>query len=184
MANLNEQFGEFLKANAVATPPSYDKSLHQLVAKDLKRVRTNLIGRALGLHVIAAAATLVFCPQFGLGPLGGLSGVFGFFMEQGPMICALFCGAFYMGVTGLTLGVGLSKPGLLMLAQHPAKYLSALSVASMLALMSVDTALNGSWPSFDGEFLLFWFLGAILCSTFGFQAVARIRARPWHIAMN
>lgn len=50
---------------------------------------------------LGALVTLLFCPQFGIGPLGGGHGITHWVMSLGPWVCGAFCGAVFLGAGAL-----------------------------------------------------------------------------------
>ena len=54
--------------------------------------------RFLVLHVLSACTTLLVCPQFGIGPIGGGHGLSSWVMHYGSFACGAFCGALFYGV--------------------------------------------------------------------------------------
>lgn len=59
------------------------------------------LGRFFLVQSIAAAATLLICPQFGIGPLGGGHGISAWVMQYGSVACGAFCGSIFFGFATL-----------------------------------------------------------------------------------
>ena len=53
------------------------------------------------LQLLGAAATLLVCPQFGFGPLGGGHGISGWGRQYGNLACGAFCGLVFFGFSTL-----------------------------------------------------------------------------------
>lgn len=47
--------------------------------------------------LVGAVITLLVCPQFGVGPLGGGHGIAHWAMAYGAFACGAFCSAFFVG---------------------------------------------------------------------------------------
>ncbi len=57
--------------------------------------------RFMVLQILSAAATLLVCPQFGIGPLGGGHGISQWVMAYGDLVCGAYCGMIFFGFSTL-----------------------------------------------------------------------------------
>jgi hypothetical protein len=93
-------------------------------------------------QLVAAAATLSVCPQFGVGPITGGHGLGHVFMRFGEVGCAIFCGIFFLA-TGTALASLMMRPGQRReVFNYRFRILGAVSVMSFLFLMGAGKTLE------------------------------------------
>lgn len=90
---MKDDFSDFILGDEAVPRTTYDKTLNYLLVhvnpmKTLfKFYLTNLMGALL---------TLIVCPQYGFGPIGGEWGIFNYVMNFDPIWCGVFCASFFM----------------------------------------------------------------------------------------
>jgi hypothetical protein len=94
-------FKALSQAEPIEPPALIHERLRTQVVADLNPRMARIVGKVGLIHFLAAGFSLVFCPQFGVGPLGGEFGVLDFFMKGGWPLCALGCGVLFMSGTGV-----------------------------------------------------------------------------------
>lgn len=101
--SISRELSEFLALDTGSEvrerPPA---ALMDQVRGDLSPGFLHIAARLGGIHAFSGSISLLVCPQFGVGPLGGGDGLMGFFMKFGDLACAVGCGSFFMGLTALT----------------------------------------------------------------------------------
>jgi hypothetical protein len=130
--------------------------LLQQIRRDLSPKPYQIGLRLAAIHAIAGGATLLVCPQFGVGPWGGGHGLMGFFMQWGDLACALGCGAFFASLTAIATLFFLSRDELRILKSQGWAYYSGLMALSVGVLMLLG---DGAQPSLD--YIIPWFFAAV-----------------------
>lgn len=98
----NEEFQQFLQTEEVNVPLSLKSSVLEEVKEALNPSPLLVFRQLLFVHLFAGSVTLVFCPQFGIGPFGGMDGLMSVVMQYGTWACALYCGSIFMALTAIT----------------------------------------------------------------------------------
>ena len=160
---MNKDFNDFLESKNKV--PS---NLDQMVVSNMKeKMRVKPLHFSLkffSIYFFSGALTLSICPQFGVGPIFMEGhGIAHHFMMIHPIVCAVFCGAFFS-----VLGASLSYY-LLNIAEH--KYIKprlsivvSLNVLSWFVIFGLMNHFKFSGYFYQLEYILFWFLSAILIS--------------------
>lgn len=104
---IRDEFSEFLTTTEVSPPPALSRAIRQRVTNDLAPPPLRVFFKTLSVFTGASAATLLVCPQFGVGPLGGGDGLMGWFMLAGHLGCAALCGTWFMGIAATLALLGL-----------------------------------------------------------------------------
>jgi hypothetical protein len=157
----------FLEAEAVEPPPEVSKKLLARVEQDLNPspwtvfVKLSLIGSLAGL------ATLLICPQLGLGKS---IGVMAYFMKLGPIFCRAACGAFFMSVAILSSVLLLRPEELRVLHRTAFLQVSVFSLCTLAGLVCLG-------PEVLTMSTLLWILGGIVggLATFELGYVLRLK---------
>ena len=155
--SITQDLSEFL-----ALPQSDERherppvELMNRVRRDLAPGFGHIAGRLAGIHAIAGSISLLVCPQFGVGPLGGGDGLMGFFMQFGELACAVGCGSFFMGMTALASQWILNPDEKRALRAQGWLQYPWLAAASWGLLMLIG---EGSLAS--AEYLFSWLLAAV-----------------------
>jgi hypothetical protein len=131
------------------------------VRSDLHPSFFRMAARLGAIHLVAGSSTLLVCPQFGVGPLGGGEGLMGVFMRFGEWACALGCGGFFASMTALAAWVFLSRDERRVLRAQGALHYSWIMVASVGLFMLVGEA-----RSSELSYIALWLLGALAVGIF------------------
>jgi len=134
------EFHEFLQSQDRTPPGAIRDRLHAVVARDLNPGLARVGSKVFGLHLVAALLSLAICPQFGLGPFGGESGLMSFLMSWGWAACAAGCGAVFMIGTGLLSAFVLNCDEKRVLAGSSGWVFTSLAAASWAVFMMVGGA--------------------------------------------
>lgn len=167
---IRDEFKEFLKGDEVPSK-KLDAQLLQTMRGILKPDISQVWPKFVVAQLVAALITLTVCPQFGVGPLGGGHGLVGhLFMSFGEVICAAFCGAFFLASGTLAAVLVLRKGERREVFNYRFRILGAVSVMSFLMLMTIGTSLELPmlYSSSPIEFSM-WLGGAFFASLFVLQ---------------
>lgn len=175
MSNWNDDFKEFLETPAEKPAAPARASLFQTVRQDLNPSSFHVFLKILTLHLFAGSLTLLVCPQFGVGPLGGGHGLMHYFMQLGNAVCALFCGAFFFIGTALLSFLFLRPEDLKIARRHQLGQFTLLAVLSVAALMW-GGSFRAQPLAFDWTFTLLWLASGIVVSQLLFLVGARVRS--------
>lgn len=132
---MAREFAQFLKASEVNPPAHSLDPLLAHVRSDLNPATGKVMAQLAAIHVVVGGLTLIFCPQLGVGPLGGGHGLMSLFMSFGPIGCAWACGLLFLGashaVAALLLGRAELRKAIAM-GWVPVSCLAALSLAVLI----------------------------------------------------
>lgn len=162
---LKSEFEAFSKDPGVVPPAGVSARVRLKIEADLNPDLKRVFLESLGLHAVSGAVTLLFCPQFGIGPLGGGRGLMGFIESYGHAVCGLFCGAFFMSLTAFLAPFWLSSPVRTALSRNALAMASLLTLGSLFALLLLAFMVRGEIAHVHPEFLLAW-VGAALLSAY------------------
>jgi len=169
---LRSEFEDFSANSGVAPPSGVSARVKLKIDADLNPDLKRVLLESLGLQAVSGAVTLLFCPQFGIGPLGGGRGLMGFVESYGHAVCGLFCGAFFMSLTVILAPFWLGSPVRRVLSRNALAMAGLLVLSSLFALLLLTLMVRGEIPHLHPEFLLAW-VGAALLSAY----VGMIRPR-------
>lgn len=168
---LKSEFVEFNTDPGSIPPVALALKVKRDIAQRLEPSPSTAVLRGLGLHGVAGSVTLLFCPQFGIGPLGGGQGLMGFVEAYGHWACGLFCGAFFMSLTVILSPLLLERPVRRVLARHPLAMAGLWTFSSLFGLLMVALMVQGEvphlHPHLHGEFLFAWIAAASLIAYSG-----------------
>lgn len=149
-----DEFQEFAATPSQFPPPVLSESLFQQVCSDLNPPLFRVFSKLAAIHVAAGTLTLLFCPQFGVSPLGN-SGLMPFLMQFGEPVCMVGCGALFMATSAFFAALLLSVEEVRKLRSREFVWLPVLSLFSL-----------GGFVCLGGNVVLslgmVWFLGSIL----------------------
>lgn len=174
--DVEKDFREFQQATPLEVPSGLEQRILQTVRRDLNVVLWKFFTKLALVQVLAGGATLLVCPQFGLGPLGGGAGIMHIVMQYGTVACALFCGSIFLGSSAIG--------SLFVFGWGERQYLykgrfwifGVLGVASVCALMLASAVNFRSlhvWHHL--EFALIWAVGGAVLAQLLFQIGHKIR---------
>lgn len=162
---MKSEFETFSKDPGVVPPAGISARVRLKIEADLNPAPKHMLIQSLGLHAVSGALTLLLCPQFGIGPLGGGKGLMGFVESYGHVFCGLFCGAFFMSLTAFLAPFWLSSPVRTALSRNALAMASLLTLGSLFALLLLALMVRGEIAHVHPEFLLAW-VGAALLSAY------------------
>ena len=120
------------------------------------------LSRFFVLQLLSAAATLLVCPQFGIGTLGGGHGISGWVMQYGNFACGAFCGAvFYGAATVMSLTV-MRREEAFWLRRNQSYVLSSVFLLIFGVLMVIKWSLGSSSLHENFSYYVAWIMMGIL----------------------
>lgn len=151
---LEHEYQAFKKATLVAPPASVSEQIKSKVHADLNPSPWLIFAKAALIHAFIGTLSLLFCPQFGISPLGN-HGLFMIYMNLGPHLCMMACGATFVAASSLAMGIFLNPEELRVLRK------TELLQFSVLGLLSI-----GVFHFMGAEIVLgfsaLWLVGMIL----------------------
>lgn len=93
-----KEFQEFMAVEVAEPPRQLSQQIVSRIHSELNPSPVKVFLKLSLVHALVGAVTLLFCPQFGIGFLGGM-GLMGIFMKWGVEACTLSCGAVFMSVS-------------------------------------------------------------------------------------
>lgn len=158
----------------ISPPQHLSERVLQQVHRDLKVNTPWLMLKLLFLHSLVGAVTLIFCPQFTIGPVGeGITTTLYALGRIHPMLCAAFCGTVFLGSTALILALALRSSELVVVKRRSWWIYSLLAAVSLVFFM-----LAGSVGGSHGfTFVVTWFFAAIVSAWIIFQLGAWVRTK-------
>lgn len=159
---LREDFLEFMSFTDVAPSEQSRQTVFQNVSRLLSPTFLHVFKKLGVIQIFSGSVTLLFCPQFGIGPLGGGHGLMHTFMQMGPVFCALACGSLFLGTCAVVAPFFLTREERKLAARTGLWQFGLLGVASMALLMLVSTISTGSLDAHTLETAAFWLIGGTL----------------------
>jgi hypothetical protein len=89
-----KDFIEFIESDAEVSPELTRRVQEEIRLSFRKK---EILKKFVGFYFLGAAISLCFCPQFGLGLVGG-HGISHFFRQMGDWVCAAFCGSLLLSL--------------------------------------------------------------------------------------
>jgi hypothetical protein len=163
-----QDFLDFRDGPELIPPPTLSNAVKISIESSMLPGPGRLARSWLGVHFVAGALTLLVCPQFGIGPIGGGKGLMGFMEAFGHTACGLFCGAFFMSLTAIVAPISLQKPVLRALSMHAFGWALFVTLSSLLALLFVAVMIGREAAThLRIDFLASWIGAALLMSYIG-----------------
>lgn len=172
----NQEFENFLTADPVSPPQALSESILKSVRNDLAISPGYLFAKLFLIHLVVGGLTLMFCPQFGIGPLGGSHGMAHWTMHWGPKVCAMICGAVFLGGSALVASLLLAKPELAALRRHLFAYygmMVSLSGGGLLIASKIFST-TSHFPE-SAAFLGIWAGAAVISASLLTSLIAAAR---------
>lgn len=154
---LREEFREFATLDRVEVPKGFSEKILDHVRTSLNPSGASVFLKLTLIHFLVGAATLSFCPQFGVS-LTSSMGLMHYLMQFGESVCMLGCGAVFMGSSLLVASLALRPEEVKVLRRNRVLQILSLAALSIGALIGVGGEVVIS-------FGLIWVLGAILGGT-------------------
>lgn len=161
--NEEKEFLEFM-TNEKSPSLNLREKVATMVQEELKIFKRHSFAKFICFQSIAALLTLLACPQFGIGPLGGGHGISHAFVSYGQWACAAFCGVFFMGVSSFLGHALLNKGEKAFIYKHQLWLLALLASIWMMLLMFVGKLFSLPMMFETAEFNSIWWLSAVLSS--------------------
>jgi hypothetical protein len=148
-----KDFQEFMSVEGEEPPRNLSNQILSKIHGSLNPSQIKVFSKLLLIHLIVGTITLLFCPQFGLSPLGSM-GLMGLLMKFGDYVCMLGCGAVFLGGTSLTAALILRPEEIRVLRDHRILQLSVLCLvsAAVFFILGYSIQLN---------LTLTWLIGAL-----------------------
>jgi|JI10StandDraft_1071094.scaffolds.fasta_scaffold186073_4 hypothetical protein len=163
----NDEFKEFVLAQEMHPDLSVTGKIHQVVRSELNPSWQKVSFKALMVHLLVGASLLSVCPQFGIGGFHGLEVVL---MRFGHHVCTFICGAIFLGVSAMVIGLALQPEEMRVLRTlhwFPLLFLSLISLG-IFHLLGANLFMSIS---------LVWIVGALLGSFVGLQSGWNLQLR-------
>lgn len=173
------EFEQFMNADQSMLPrPELSQGICQTVHRELSPSFLSVLKKLALIQLFSGSATLLFCPQFGIGPLGGGNGILGFVEPYGPLICGAFCGAFFLIFSAIISVLVFSRPDRKKLAGNSLLAFTSISLFSFI-LLSLISLMVSHHPhhTVDLSFVTMWFVSGVLMGSLAFHATSGILAR-------
>lgn len=170
-----EEFQDFLSTPEVLPSANVSNHIIQRIRAELNPSFLGVFAKLCLVHLITGGLTLLVCPQFGIGPLGGGHGLLGFFMHHGTWLCAMTCGAVFLGTTAILSALTLKQEELKVVQRTQLWQFSLLAALSISLLMLVGNLAQIDVPHLTPEYVTLWLLAAILGSQIFYQASYKVR---------
>jgi hypothetical protein len=172
----NSEFQEFMVSDGkgVVVPERLNQAVPRQIHRRVRREGWLAITRFAAVHFLSAFATLLVCPQFGLGPVAGFD-ISVHLMAIGPWACAIFCACVFFGVGVIISGWLLSMTDLRRLAtMQVGIFVSYVAVVGgLLTFLGREKGLHVGF--YEAEFIVIWSLAGILCLWLGFRFMMKSR---------
>ncbi len=154
-------FEKFMQSESKPVPVTISKHLLQVVKKSLHPSAALVFRKLMGVHLISGFLTLLVCPQYGIGPLGGGDGIMHFVMGYGYTACALFCGSIFLGTSALLAQFFLRREELRVIYRAGIWQFAVLGVGSVALMMVIKGLRLGEIPAFDPYYFGVWLGGGV-----------------------
>lgn len=156
-----EDFKAFMTSE-VEPSSKLNHEILRYVERDLSTLPWYTFAKALGVHWIAGALTLLVCPQFGWNPFETSPHLPHIFMQYGMWACGLFCGTIFMALGSILTLIMLPLDQRHYIEKHGFRYALVISSFSIAALMLLGRGSSGFDIYMTESFISFWLVGAIL----------------------
>ncbi len=176
---MNSEFKDFLNSPTKEVPDTIKTSLTNRILTEIKIDNTPILqifAKYFVVNLGAGSLTLLVCPQFGIGPLGGGHGIAHHFMQFGMWACGLFCASvFFISSHMLSLAL-LHRRELRRIYNFKISIPLAIAL-SLLILMSTGYTINFDPMFFRFDFIVGWILAAVMLTYVAFEARFRLLIR-------
>ena len=161
----NNEFLKFINSKDSLPSSELDNKVRTQISNSLAITLSKVVRKLSLVHFASAILTLSFCPQFGIGPIGGGEGITSLVLQYGQLVCGLFCGAIFMGTTALISLFVFNKAEVTVLYKNSFWLFPLIAVLSVVVLMLFGHTLGEhSMHSGSINFILPWILSGALIS--------------------
>lgn len=162
---IDREFEAYLSAEPSRPEPTLSAAALEPIRRELALRPAHLLAKLFLIHLVVGSLSLVFCPQFGIGPFGGGDGLTHWVMRWGGSVCALLCGAIFLGSSGLVASLLLHSWELRALRRHLLGYYSAMAgISAGLLLLLGSLFQSSAHHPLSAPFLATWLAAAILAA--------------------
>jgi len=155
-----KEFGEFLECDELTPSASLTRTVSGTIVGYLNPSPYRVFRKLLLITALAGPATLLVCPQMGLGP--DHSPLMHLFMQFGPTACHAACAAFFSLVC-LTIASFILRPEELRVASSNTLLFAAATAAVSLVVFLCAT------PLLVSTIVVVWFFGAVVGGATGIR---------------
>jgi len=160
-----KDFHEFLDAPEAEPSRAVSDRILETVSKDLNPSASMVFLKLLGITAASGVLSLTICPQSGLGQ--GI-GLMRFFMQLGPHVCSIACGAIFISI-GIILSFFLLRPEeLRVLRRTRFLQLTVLAMTSLLGFICAGAQVLVTIAAF-------WLFGAMVGGLLTLEVSYRIK---------
>lgn len=152
--NWESEFKQFLEADTNPVPAALSENVLAAVKTQLHPTFWQVLAKLAVIQAVAGAASLAFCPQFGISFTGN-HGLMHYLMQYGENVCMVGCGALFTGLSLLVASLALRPEEVRTLRKH-----RLLQVTTIAALSLAAFACSGA--EIIAGYGLVWTLGAIV----------------------
>jgi hypothetical protein len=158
---MNDDFIDFVNGSEKVPSGVNERTLkYVLLTLNPKR----MLLKFYSANLFGALITLVICPQFGFGPLGGEEGILGYIMDFGPIMCGIFCALIFFVAGSLSSLFFLKQYEKQWISDH--KFSVVTPWVSMIFFMAIILKYYAPNPLHHNtvSFHFSWYLTALLAS--------------------
>jgi hypothetical protein len=172
------EFNNFFNSNKKSPPDHLNSKIREIVMADISPSIWNVSFKFLFIHFVMSSLTLIICPQFGLGPLGGSNGILHFIEQYGHRICGLFCGSFFFLGSLLMANWILTKGQKKAIFQHGFIFSFCIVLLSFFSLLIISSMISGNVQHLHAEFIFFWLMSSLILLTSTTKIVFKQNFKP------
>ncbi|MBY0518141.1 MAG: hypothetical protein K2P81_14630 [Bacteriovoracaceae bacterium] len=158
---MKDDFSDFLSSEEKVPTSLYESTLKYIeICHNPKKV----IFKFYLTNILGALITMMICPQYGFGPVGGELGVLHYIMDFGPFWCGVFCASVFMAGGNLSSMIFLNAFEEKCIIAH--KYRVTFPWVSALFFMGMigKYYAPGDISHYTVSFHLAWYVTAVLLS--------------------
>jgi hypothetical protein len=159
----DDSWDSIVQSPELQPSPIIRDELQTLVRQELEPSYLLLLFKVLGIHSVAAALSLLVCPQFGFHPLGLEFDPLAFLTSYGDAVCGLGCGVAFSLLTGLAARTFLSRDERRVSVRMGFWIFTPIMALSWALLMWAGLQ-NGHLHSASAVFSALWLAGAVLAA--------------------
>ena len=172
-------YESFLTEDNWHSPPGeLGDNIRTEVMRDIDPSTFSVVLKLLVIHLFMSSLTLIICPQFGIGPIGGGNGLMGFVSSYGHVVCGLFCGAFFFSGSLVVASLILTNAQKRKIYSNRYATFLGLTLISLVTLIFLSSMINGMPPHMHIEFIFSWIFAAfglsLLISKISFVTLERV----------
>ncbi len=162
----NNEFLKFINSKETLPSSELDNKIRSQISSSLAITLSKVVRKLSLVHFASAILTLSFCPQFGIGPIGGGEGITSLVLQYGQLVCGLFCGTIFMGTTAFISLFVFNKAEITLLYKNSFWLFPLIAVLSVIVLMLFGHTLGEhSMHSSSVNFIIPWILSGAFVST-------------------